>query len=98
MPSYTYYVKADFWGKNCRGNLIRITVSNRDGNIVVVAPSCDPKYSGEVKIIYRSFVGTEMRLELLNKEGCYIITDERHDPQDSITEMYKKLVGDHVRV
>jgi hypothetical protein len=88
MAHYTYYVSADFWGKYCRGNLVKITISNRFGKLVVVNSDSDPKYSGEVKMILS---GQELRMDLLNGEGCYIVSNERHCPQDSVKDMYKKL-------
>jgi len=85
MTFYTYYVDADFWGK---GNLVKITVSNGLGKLIVRNPKADSKYSGEVKMILS---GKEIRMDLLNGNGCYIISDERHHPQDSATEMYRRL-------
>jgi len=92
MAFYTYYVKADFWGKMCYGSLVKIVVSNKYNKLVIAAASMEPRYSGEVKMV---LLGKEVRMDLLNKEGCYIISNERHCPQDSVAEMYKKLVGNH---
>jgi hypothetical protein len=90
MVSYTFYTKADLWSGNCQGKLVNIVVFNGFGNIVIKAPRLDPTFSGEVTICLD---GMGLVLKLRSGVASYIISDERHQPQDSTEKMYKKLAG-----
>lgn len=91
MIFHTYHVKADLWSKECRGDMVRITVFNiRNGKKIVQASKLLPKYSGEAELI---FTGEEIRINLASGEGYYVVSDKRHHPQNGSLKMYRDLSG-----